>query len=224
MKEIILFGAKEFEKRLKYYIETYSENRVRAFCVDKEYMDQDEFCGVPVISTDNITELFPPHSFELLVGIGYRDMNGLRRKKFEEFKSKGYFLYNFIHPSAQIDPSAELGEGNIILSNAVIDYRTRVGNSNIIESGTIISHECDVNSFNYFAPGVVCGGKVHVGNNCFFGLNAVLRSAIKISDHTLIGAGCYLDENSDEYGVYVPERKVKLKKKSTEMNIIYRED
>lgn len=220
-KDIVLFGATEFEKRLKYYIETFTENRVVAFCVDRDYIIASEFCENPVIALDELPDRYSPENYFALVGIGYKDMNNLRRKKYEQLKLFGYKFYNFVHPKAYIDPSAVLGEGNIIMGNNYIDYKTEIGNGNIIECGNVIAHECKIGDFNYFAPGVSCGGKVIIKNNCFFGLNATIRSAVSIEPYSLIGAGCFISQTTEKYGAYASARSVKLAKKSPEINILY---
>lgn len=221
--KVIIFGAKEFEKRLKYYIETYSNDKVAAFCVDREYIENDRFCEVPVVAFDEIEEKYPPETYVALVGIGYKNMNSIRAQKTGELQKKHYKLYDFIHPTAAVDPSVILGGGNIVLSNVTIEYNSRIGCGNIFESGTVISHECQVGDFNYFSPGVISGGKVLIGDNCFFGLNATIRSAIKVESYAFAGAGSYLNDNTEKYEVVVPCRNIKLSKKSTEINILYTE-
>ncbi len=222
MKKIVVFGAKNFEKRLKYYIENYSNDKVCAFCVDEEYLKERELCGLPIVSSKEIISKFPPDEYCMLVGIGYKNMNNLRMKKFNEFATKGYDFYNFIHPSVHIDKTVNLGIGNIIMSNVIFDYESSIGSCNIIECGTIISHECIIGNYNYFSPGVVVGGKAIIENNCFVGLNSTIRSAVKLRAYSLVGAGCYVDENTVEYGVYVPIKKTRLSKKSVDMEIIYK--
>ena len=222
-KKIIIFGAKEFEKRLKYYIETYSEDRVNAFCVDRNYLEYNEYCGVPVVAFDEIDKRFPPDTYVALVGIGYKNMNVLRAQKARELQMRNYELYNFVHPTAFVDPTVVLGGGNIILSNVVIEYYSQIGCGNIFESGTVISHECKIGNFNYFSPGVITGGKVLIKDNCFLGLNSTIRSAIKLGSYVLAGAGSYLSKNVENSEVIVPSRNIKLNKKSSEINILFTE-
>ena len=54
-----------------------------------------------------------------------------------------------------------------------------------------------------------------IRNNCFFGNNCTIKNGIEIKDKTLIGAGCYISKGTDEEGVYVPQRSIKLENKSS---------
>ena len=49
-------------------------------------------------------------------------------------------------------------------------------------------------------------------------MNSVIRGPKTVADYTLVGAGCYISDNTEPYGVYVPARSVHLEnKKSTDM-------
>ena len=75
-----------------------------------------------------------------------------------------------------------------------------------------------IGDFNHFSAGTTLGGKTVVENNCFFGMNSVIRGPKTVADYTLVGAGCYISDNTEPYGVYVPARSVHLEnKKSTDM-------
>ncbi|WP_373155547.1 acetyltransferase [Clostridium sp. AUH-JLR23] len=223
MKKIIIFGLTDFEKRLKYYIEKYTNDQVVAFTVNKQFIKLKTFEGKPVIDFESIESYYNIEEYEILIGIGYKDMNSLRKRIVLEAIDKGYKLYTFIHPNSLIDDSVCIDEGNIIMSGVIIDYNVKIGKSNIIEIGCNIAHETLINDYNYFAPSVSIGGKVKIKNNSFFGLNATIRSAITVNNYSLIGAGCYLNKSTKEYGVYVPAKSTLLKKNSTEINILYEE-
>ena len=112
----------------------------------------------------------------------------------------------------------EASSGNIIFEGAVLGYNVKLGNGNIIWNGCNISHESVIGDFNHFSAGTTLGGKTVVENNCFFGMNSVIRGPKTVADYTLVGAGCYISDNTEPYGVYVPARSVHLEnKKSTDM-------
>lgn len=221
MKEVVIFGAKEFEKRLKHYIENYTNDKVVAFCVDPQYRTESEFCEIPVIGSDVVSKEYPSDKYEILVGIGYKNMNELRKQKSIWAKGEGYHLYNLVHSTAFIDKTVSMGEGNIILGGVFIDYKSQIGDGNIIEIGSNISHECRIGNYNYLSPRTVLGGKVKLGDNNFAGINSVLRSNINVSNYALLGASSYTDKDVDPESVIVPARSIKLNKKSFEMKLLY---
>ena len=223
MKKVIIFGAKEFEKRLKYYIDNFTNDEVSCFCVDRDYLQCTVFCDCSVVTTDKIEKLYPTSDYMFLIGIGYKGMNEIRKKKYEEFIKKGYRPYNLIHRNAFVDPSVKMGGGNIILAHVTVDYNVEFGDGNIIEIGSSIAHECIIGNYNYISPNVVLGGKVCIRDCCFLGLNSTIRSAITLHDKVLVGAGAYINESVFDKSVIVPCRSKVLNYQSDEMNIMYRE-
>lgn len=190
--------------------------------MDKAYIKCETLCGVPVVAFEDIEKAYPPDKFKMLIGIGYKDMNSLRELKFNQAKEKAYKMFTFIHPDANVDESSVIGEGSIILRGANIDYRAKIGRNVLIEAGCNISHDTIVFDHCYVSPGVTVGGNAVIKNNCFIGLNATVRSAVTLQPFTVIGAGAYIDKSTEEYGVYVPSRCVKLDKSSKDINLFYK--
>ena len=216
-KRCVMFGLTIFSQMLRFYVEKYSEVEVEAYIVDAQYKNSDSFDGLPVETFETLEEKYPADQYSVIIGLGYSKMNDLRKQKFLQVKEKGYKIQGFIHPSV-IEEMKEYGEGNIILEGAVVGYKVRLGDGNIIWNGCNISHESAIGDFNYFSPGTTLGGKTVVGNNCFFGMNSVIRGPKTVADYSLVWAGCFVSDDTEPYGVYVPARSVHLEnKKSTDM-------
>ena len=216
-KKCIIFGMTIFTKMLRFYIDTYSDMEVVAYAVDEKYKEVDIWDDLPAVAFEKLRIEYPADQHVLVIGTGYSQMNNLRKQKYEEGKSMGYSIEGFIHPSV-VQHLVKCGEGNIVLEGAILGYKVKLGNCNIIWNGCNISHESEIGDFNYFSPGVTTGGKTLVKNNCFFGMNATIRGARTIENYTLLGAGCYMNDDTEEYGVYVPARSICLNnKKSTDM-------
>lgn len=211
-KKYIIFGATYYSEMLSYYVERYDQVEVSAFTVDERYRTSNELYGKPLIGFEEIERSYPPEIHEILVALGYQGMNGLRAKKFQEVKKKGYKIASFIHPMCHIE-DVQLGEGNIILENVSLGYHVKIGDGNILWNGCNISHHCEIGNFNFFAPSSVLAGKVSVKNHCFFGINSTVKGGLVVQPYSLIGAGCYLNQDTEEKGVYVPERSKKLSNK-----------
>lgn len=216
-KQCIIFGTTDFGKMLRYYMEKFTDTKIAAYAVDGAYKETDNYDGLPVVEFEKMEENYSADKYLLMLALGYSKMNNIRGKKFYEAKEKGYTLASFIHPSAG-QSYAEIGEGNIVLENVTLAYGSKIGDGNIVWNGCQISHECVIGDFNYFAPGVVVAGKTIVKNNCFLGINSAVRGARTLEDYTLVGAGCYMNNSSTPYSVYVPARSICLEnKRSTDM-------
>lgn len=124
---------------------------------------------------------------EFFIAIGD---NAIRQKIFEKFASQGCMPVNAIHPSAAIDPKANLSvHGIMISSNVSINALSKIGNGVICNTGCIIEHECEVGDFAHIGPGTVLCGNVTVGQGTFVGANSVVRQGIHIGKNCVIGAG-----------------------------------
>jgi len=216
-RECIIFGVTPFAKMIRYYVEKYSNIHVVAYTVDSDYKNDDIFDNLPLVGFEKIEKIYPTENYSLILALGYKGMNNARKQKYQVAKEKGYRLENFIHPSV-VQDYLEIGEGNIILENVTLAYGVKIGNANIIWNGCQISHESVIGDFNFFSVSSLVAGKTIVKNNCFLGVNSAVRGARTLEDYTLIGAGCYMNNSSKPYGVYVPVRSLCLEhKKSTEM-------
>lgn len=217
-KDIIVFGNTEYSYMIAKYIEELNGNKIIAFTVDKQYIDKPYLHELPVIPFENIENQSAIENVEFIIGVGYKSMNSVREKIYNILKKKNYQVGSFIHPKAIIETN-NIGEGNIVLSGAYIGKNVEIGNANIFWNNCNISHDISIGDFNYFAPSSTFGGFVNIKNNCFFGLNCIVKNGISVSSSSLIGAGAYLDVDTDPFDVYVPPRSLKLKYKSVDMNI-----
>ena len=48
--------------------------------VDKEYLNEDNFCGKPVIELNNINNKFSFEKYSFFVALGYNNLNEIRKK------------------------------------------------------------------------------------------------------------------------------------------------
>lgn len=212
--DVVIIGIGEFANMIAEFIEKYDKKKVIAFSLNKDYI-KDEFAyGKRVVAYEDLKQYFDVDKIELVIAVGYKKMNDIRKKFTEQILNDGYKLANFIHPSAFVASSAKIKQGNIILESAIISENVIIGNSNIIWNGCNISHNCIIGDYNYLAPSVTMGGCVSIKSNCFFGLSSIILSGKKIESYTLAGAGSYIANDTEEYSVYVPQRSIKLEGKT----------
>lgn len=216
MKDIIIFGNRDFARLLKYYLESDDSRKVTAFTVNEKYIDEKEKCGLPVCPFEIIEEEYSPDKYEILIAIGNSRMNDVRKQVFYDIKEKGYGVASYIHSSCNIH-SQDIGEGNIMLENCLVYPYSKIGCGNLMWDHVVINHDCEVGNFNTFAGYSDMCGYVHIGNNCFFGQRCVLNNYMEVADYTLVGAVAYAKGKTKPYDVVVPARSVILEhKKSTD--------
>lgn len=103
------------------------------------------------LDTTNVVDYFDdasnPYSVayeaeaKLIVGIGN---NEVRKRIVGEVK---HAFATIIHPTAYVSPSAELGEGTVVLANAVIQANAKVGKHCIINANVTIDHDAIVEDY-----------------------------------------------------------------------------
>lgn len=212
--KIIIIGNGSFAKLVYYYLTEYSAKEVCAFSVDNEYIQEKrlELDGkeIPVVPFESLNEFYPATDFDIILGIGYSQMNDVRKKMFFTCKAKGYNIASFIHPTCVIAKNVILGEGNIILENSIIQPFVKIGNGNLLWHNVKISHDDKIGDFNMFAQNASLSGFVNVGQNCFFGNSSVVLDRKNIADYTLVGAGAIVKHDTKPYDVIVPAKSVIL--------------
>ena len=203
MNKIIIFGATDFGRMMKYYIEKEGKSQVVAFTMNQVYIGQDTFYDLPVIAFEKIETDYPIEEYEILIAIGYSNMNDSRKKIFFECKEKGYKIASYIYEGCDLNNSI-IGEGNIILYGTYVFPFAEIGDCNIFWDHVLIAHDTVVGNFNTFAAGMDTCGYVKIGDNCFFGKHCVVKENICIADYTLVGAMSYVAKDTNKYDVVVP--------------------
>ncbi len=66
----------------------------------------------------------------------------------------------FIHPSAFISKTSQIGEGSVVLQNAVIQHNVTIGKHCLLNVQSSVDHDTVVNDFVHIAP------HAYLGSNC----------------------------------------------------------
>lgn len=101
----------------------------------------------------------------------------------------GFALVTFIHLSAVVSPSAQLGPGVLICPGAVINADAQIGKGCIINTGAVVEHDCKIGAFSHVAPRAALGGGTVLGPHCRVCLGAVISDHVTVGGYTTIGAG-----------------------------------
>lgn len=217
MSRVVIFGAGDVARLAHLYFTRDSEHEVVAFTVDPEHRRDEELMNLPLCDFSRITELYPPSEFDLFIGIGYTRMNQARADRYERARALGYRLMSYVSSRCTFLTDHPVGDNCFILEDNTIQPGVRIGNDVILWSGNHVGHDSVIEDHCFITSHVVVSGHVRVGSYCFLGVNASLRNGITIAPRTLVGAGAVITGNTEEGGVYVPPRAVRLEKRSDEI-------
>lgn len=122
-------------------------------------------------------------------------------------------FYTFIHPSAYVAKSAQIGYGCAIQAHCVVNSNVVIGNHNTFNSACLVGHDTHIGNNNFFAAHTVIGSGLNIKNYVFTGLNASLKNLITIEDGALIGMSSNAVHSIDENEIVIgnPARPISKK-------------
>lgn len=149
--------------------------------------------GVPVLGGDELLpDLYDLNLRNVVLSFTSLDNLESRRERYHSLKADGFNFPNLIDPTALLEPSVELGEGNIFLSRSYLGSNSKVGNINFFNTGSLVSHDHLALENNHYAPASVLAGKVSVGSNNLFGMSTTIYMNLKIGSSNIIANGVNL--------------------------------
>ena len=75
MKPLVIFGIGSLAKTLYYYVTEYDQREVLGFTVESKYMVDNTYRNLSVFPFERILEYVNPDECEVLLAIGYTNMN-----------------------------------------------------------------------------------------------------------------------------------------------------
>ena len=218
-EKIIIFGTGDIAQIANYYFDIDSKYEVVAFTIDSAYIKQNEFEGKQVIAFENIATTHPPAEYKMFIALSYAKMNTVREAKYHEAKAKGYELVSYISSRCSYLSQFPCGDNCFIFEDNTIQPFVKIGSNVTLWSGNHIGHHSEIKDHNFVSSHVVISGHCVIESYCFLGVNSTLAHNVILAQKTLLGAGAVIAKNTEEGGIYVPPRTVKLEKKSDEITL-----
>lgn len=212
MKKLIIFGLGDMGRVANFYFTNDSEYEVAAFTVNKDFLEDDNFEGLPVVAFEDIVEHYNPSDYDMYIAVGYKNLNKERAKLYDEAKAKGYKLATYVSSKATVW-TKDIGENTFILEDNTIQPFVKIGNNVILWSGNHVGHDVVIKDHCFVTSHVVLSGRVELGEYCFMGVNSTVRDQVKIAEECLIAAGALIVKDTDAKGVY------KMNSKAEKSNI-----
>jgi FlaA1/EpsC-like NDP-sugar epimerase len=88
MEKVIIFGVGEISQIANLYLKEDRKYKVVCYCLDKAFIKEKNFNGLPIIAFDDIENTFPIDQYKLFIPLSYSKINKLREQKFLEAKRK----------------------------------------------------------------------------------------------------------------------------------------
>ncbi|MGQ0732050.1 MAG: acetyltransferase [Acidobacteriota bacterium] len=218
VSNLVIFGTGSFAEVAHLYFTRDSDYRVVAFTADADHISQTTLSGLPVVPFESIERECPPSECGMFIAVGYRQVNAIRRRVYEQAKARGYTLATYISSRCSNWAQA-IGDNCFIFEDNTIQPFVTIGNDVILWSGNHVGHHSTIGDHSFLASHVVISGHVTVGEQCFFGVNATTRDSITIGDRTVIGAGALIMKSTRADEVYIAARTARDHRKSHEIGL-----
>jgi sugar O-acyltransferase (sialic acid O-acetyltransferase NeuD family) len=182
---------------------------VVGFTVDRDYLEGDRFCELPIVPFDAVKDVFPPETHKMHIAVGFVSNNKIRKERYLSSKEMGYQLASFIGRTSILD-SKLLGDHCVIGEYCVISSTAKIGNNVTISAGCIIAEDVVVGDHCFLSGGVAIAGGASIGSGSYLGMRAIIRNKVTIGNYCVIGAGALMLENAEDNSVYLGEPATRL--------------
>ena len=206
--KVVIFGTLDTAELAHYYLTNDSKYEVVAFTVNQKYLEEDTFVPrgtdeiYPVVAFEDLESKYPPSEYLLFAPMTGVKMNTLRKKIYEEGKTKGYEYISYISSKATVCNN-KIGENCFILEDNTLQPFTEIGNNVIMWSGNHIGHHGKIEDHVFFTSHVVLSGHCHVKERAWLGVNATIRDYTTIGEGCLIAMGAMITKNTEDEGFYL---------------------
>jgi sugar O-acyltransferase (sialic acid O-acetyltransferase NeuD family) len=210
MEKVVLFGTSVGAMVAHLNLSHDPAWEVAAFTVDRAFLKEDRFRGLPVVPFEEVESLYPPSEFRMLVAVQAHRMNKLRAEKCAQAREKGYRLISYVHPSALVAPEVKMGDNCFISEGAILRPFLTLGEDVIVMPGATLGHHAVIKDHCFIGNRAVVMSLVTMEPYCFVGPNATVLEAVTVGAEALIGGGVVIQGDVKEKEVYKAAAPVKL--------------
>jgi len=205
MKPVILYGGKTIANLIVIDSKKMgSDFNIVALCVGDQYLNDNLYdFELPLVAESEVVQKYPPDKYDMLSCVEAASRVRNRLLIYERLKGMGYFLRNFISPSAKVFENVQIGENNIILEDVRIEFNTRIGHSNMFFPNSTVSHDSVIGNGSTLTDRVTTGGGVDIGNCCWFGFGSIINALVTVADDTLVSCGSVILKNTKQGYTYI---------------------
>lgn len=203
MKKVLLAGNGITAEILSVYLLKDPRYEIAGLVVGDEFVTLGGVSGYTTVGLSEVVKKFPPDTFQVIMAMGYNDLNRTREVMFNVLKGMGYILETLIHPDAYVYTQIPLGEGSVILPGAVIDPHVELGANTMVWSSVTVAHHSKVGAHCWLATGSVVSGRAKVLDNTFLGVNSTVVNEVTIGAFNIVGAAALITRDTKSHSVYL---------------------
>lgn len=203
MKKTLLAGNGITAKILSAHLRLDDRYDVCGAVVDDEFAGHLAPGGFPAVGLSEVVEAYSPDIYEVIMAMGYHDLNRSRERMFNRLKGLGYRIETYVHPRAEICTEFPLGEGSVVLPGAILDPYVKLGVNTMVWSNATLAHHSSVGDHCWVATGCVVSGQASISNNTFLGVNSTVVNEVMVGEFNIVGASSLITKDTKPNSVYL---------------------
>lgn len=202
MSKVVIFGASQWAELAHFYLTHDSPHDIVGFTLDRDYLQESEFKGLPIVPFEDLEQHFAPAEYKLFIPISFKRMNHARADKYYDARRRGYQLISYVSSRATVFPGFECGDNCFILEDNTIQPFVKIGSNVVLWSGNHIGHHSVIKDHVMITSQVVISGACTIEEYSFLGVNSTVRDETVIARESLIGMDVTILKDTSEFQVY----------------------
>lgn len=185
--DLVIFGAGGHGASVLELIRATKAGEVAGFLDDGVQPGQ-KILGVRVLGGREVLEVLAERGLIQAVNAvgGIGDISS-RVRVFELLRQAGMRFPSYTHPSAVVEPSADLEDGVQVFPHAYVGSRAAIGFGSIVNTAAIVSHDCRLGQVVNVSPGSLLAGGVVVEDHVLIGMGVTVNLDVVIGSRARIG-------------------------------------
>jgi sugar O-acyltransferase (sialic acid O-acetyltransferase NeuD family) len=158
--------------------------------VDDRHPVGSEISGVEVIGDDDALAAAYAQGIRHAINAvgGVTDIDA-RARVSDRLRGEGFALPTIVHPSAVVEPSAQLGAGCQVHALAYVGSAARLGDDVLVNTTAVVSHDCELGAVTNLSPGALLAGEARTGALVRVGMGATVNIGVTVGERARIGNG-----------------------------------
>jgi sugar O-acyltransferase (sialic acid O-acetyltransferase NeuD family) len=187
-EQIVVFSAGSFGREIA-WLAGICGHKAACF-IDDDVAKQGRLVdGIPVMTLAEARQKFSDARVVLAV-----HRPAIRELLMTKVADAGFGFATLIHPSVELSPGIEIGEGTIVCAGTIFALRVVLGRHVQVTLGCTVGHDVVMGDFATLSPGVHVSGCVRLGRRAYMGTGAVVvngteHEPLVIGDDAVVGAG-----------------------------------
>lgn len=198
---LVIYGIGAMAKTYASYLQ--DKYNIVGYAIESKLKTSNEFNKLPLHDFEQLPNICSTKDHDVVVAVGYVEMNNVREKISKLAKEQGYRLASYVDASIKHHANVSIGYNSVIFEHSSIHCDSKIGDNVFISSGVHIGHDCEIGDNVWINSGVCLAGGVKVLNNTFIGMNATISHNLTIGENNFIGASTLVNSSTATNSVII---------------------